>query len=133
MEYIIIGLLILIVILVTVSLMKNINEGNITERLGKLETGVIKELGEFKNDLTVNTNNNFNVLNEKIERKLNMFIEYTMASETKFGEDFGFSEAEVDMLYQRYQSKCIEQREKMFVTREGLRTWYDGYNLKLRS
>ena len=37
MEYIIIGLLILIVILVTVSLMKNINEGNITERLGKSE------------------------------------------------------------------------------------------------
>lgn len=62
--------------------------------------------------------------------ELNMFIEYTMASETKFGEDFGFSEAEVDMLYQRYQSKCIEQREKMFVTREGLRTWYDGYYTK---
>ena len=44
MEYLIIGLLILIIILVIFSISKNINEGNITERLGKLETNVIKEL-----------------------------------------------------------------------------------------
>ena len=51
MEYIIIGLLVLIVILVTISLFKNINESNITERLGKLENNVTKELGEFKSDI----------------------------------------------------------------------------------
>ena len=48
MEYIIIGLLILLIILVIFSISKNINESNITERLGKLETSMIKELGEFK-------------------------------------------------------------------------------------
>ena len=72
MDYIIIGILILLVILVTISLMKNINEGNITERLGKLETNVTKELGEFKSDVNKNLNDDFNGLNERIEYKLNM-------------------------------------------------------------
>lgn len=62
--------------------------------------------------------------------ELNMFIEYTMASETKFGEDFGFSEEEVDMLYGRYEKKCDEQGKKKLVSREGLRIWYDGYYTK---
>ena len=72
MEYIIIGLLILIVILVTVSLMKNINEGNITERLGKLETGLTKELGEFKVDINKNLVTDFNELSERIDKRLNL-------------------------------------------------------------
>ena len=59
MEYIIIGLLILIVILVIFSISKNIDESNITERLGRLETGVVKELGEFKNDVNTSLNNDF--------------------------------------------------------------------------
>jgi len=48
MEYVIIGLLIVILIISVVSLTKNINESNITERLGKLETEVVKELGIFR-------------------------------------------------------------------------------------
>ena len=70
MEYVIIGLLIIILIVSVIALVKNVNESNITERLGKLETEMIKELGEFKNDLTINTNTNFNNLNEKIEQRL---------------------------------------------------------------
>ena len=42
MDYLIIILLILIIVLVTMSLFKHINESNITERLGKLETNMIK-------------------------------------------------------------------------------------------
>ena len=72
MEYIIIGLLVIILIVSVIALVKNVNESNITERLGKLETEMVKELGEFKNDLTVNTNDNFNKLNEKIENRLNL-------------------------------------------------------------
>ena len=34
--------------------------------------------------------------------ELNMFAEYTMASKEKFGDYFGFTDTEVDMLYQRY-------------------------------
>ena len=72
MEYIVIGLLVLLVILVTISLFKNINEGNITERLGKLENSLVKELGEFKTDINRNLNTDFVSLNEKIENKLNL-------------------------------------------------------------
>ncbi len=71
MEYIVIGLLVLILIVSVISLTKNINESNITERLGKMETEVVKELGVFKSDLADNTNNNFQKLNDKIENRLN--------------------------------------------------------------
>ncbi len=76
MEYIIIGLLILVVILVIFSISKNINEGNITERLGKLEASVIKELGEFKSGVNTNLNTDFEKLNDRIERKLNMINDH---------------------------------------------------------
>ena len=76
MEYLIIGLLILIIILVIFSISKNINEGNITERLGKLETNVIKELGEFKSGVSTNLNNDIEKLNDRIEHKLNMINDH---------------------------------------------------------
>lgn len=58
--------------------------------------------------------------------ELNMFLEYTMVSETRFSGDFGFTEAEVDMLYERYLSGA----DTRAVTREGLKEWYDGYYTK---
>lgn len=76
MQYIIIGLLVLIVILVIFSISKNINESNITERLGKLETSMIKELGEFKSGVSTNLNNDFEKMNDKIERKLTMINDH---------------------------------------------------------
>lgn len=59
--------------------------------------------------------------------ELNMFSEFTMASEERFSEYFGFTEKEVDLLYQRYQNR--EEKPKQ-VTREGLKEWYDGYHTK---
>ena len=70
MEYIIIILLIINIMLGVVSLFKNINESNITERLGKLELSMTKEMGNFKNDLSRNMNKDFADLNEQIERRL---------------------------------------------------------------
>lgn len=55
--------------------------------------------------------------------ELNMFFEYTMAGKEKYSSYFGFTDEEVDLLYERYQS--MEPSPK--VTREGLRLWYDGY------
>lgn len=75
MDYIIVGILILLVVLVTISLMKNINEGRITERLGKLETSVTKQLGDFEVDINKNLTKDFNDLNERIEYKLNLMNE----------------------------------------------------------
>ena len=71
-DYIIIGLLILIIILVIIAIMKNINESNITERLGKIETNLTKEISDFKFSLTKDINNDFNNLNDRIENRLNL-------------------------------------------------------------
>ncbi|MCM1155532.1 MAG: ATP-binding protein [Roseburia sp.] len=57
--------------------------------------------------------------------ELNMFLEYTMASEEKYCEYFGFTEEEVDELFDRYSRLHMGKRS---VTREGLRLWYDGYH-----
>lgn len=54
----------------------------------------------------------------------NMFTEYTMLSEEKFSEVFGFTDSEVDTLYQKY----TDYTEHIKVTREGLRYWYNGYH-----
>ena len=55
--------------------------------------------------------------------ELNMFYEYTMATKKKYSEYFGFTNEEVDDLYQRYMR--LEQSPK--VSRSGLKLWYDGY------
>lgn len=58
--------------------------------------------------------------------ELNMFLEYTMASEELYGDYFGFTDPEVDDLYTRYTANEVNP----IVTRDGLRTWYDGYHIK---
>ncbi|MEZ3433620.1 MAG: ATP-binding protein [Lachnospiraceae bacterium] len=55
--------------------------------------------------------------------ELNMFVEYDMATRKKFSESFGFLECEVDRLFEIYQSSVISPE----ITREDLRSWYDGY------
>ena len=70
MDYIIIGLLVLLLILVVISLFKNINESNITERLGRLELSLNKDLGDFRTDLTKDLRSDFEILNDKIEKRL---------------------------------------------------------------
>ncbi|MDD4547798.1 MAG: DNA recombination protein RmuC [Bacilli bacterium] len=72
MDYIIVGLLVIILILVVIALTKNIDESNITERLGKLETNVVKEIGDFKNDFSRDLTEDFNQLSEKIEYRLRL-------------------------------------------------------------
>ena len=75
MDYIIIALMVILIILVVISLMKNINEAKITERLGKLEVQMIKEMGDFKSDFSHTINNDFNKLNEVVEKRLIMINE----------------------------------------------------------
>ena len=72
MEYVIIGLLVVLLIISVISLMKNTNEANITERIGKVETNVIKELGEFKSDINKSTQDNFNYLSDKMDQRLRL-------------------------------------------------------------
>lgn len=56
--------------------------------------------------------------------ELNMFVEFTMAKSPAFSDYFGFTEAEVTMLYERYLANC----EKPAITQEELKIWYHGYH-----
>ncbi len=76
MEYIIIGLLVLLIILVIVLIsknnVKNSNEANMTERLGRFEININKEINDFKNELNRGLNEDFDKLNNKIDTRLNL-------------------------------------------------------------
>lgn len=70
MDYVIIGMLGVAIILLVVNLFKKNGEAEITERLGKLELGVVKEIGDFKVNFTNDLRKDFDGLDEKIDRKL---------------------------------------------------------------
>ena len=72
MEYVILGLVIVSIILNIILLFKSKNESNITERLGKLETSFVREIGTFKNDINKEFHDDFDKLNEKMEYRLNL-------------------------------------------------------------
>lgn len=59
--------------------------------------------------------------------ELNMFSEFTMAAEERFSDYFGFTDGEVDLLFERYQEKNGQAAK---ITRGGLKSWYDGYQTK---
>lgn len=59
--------------------------------------------------------------------ELNMFLEYTMTSEERFCTFFGFSESEVDTLFDKYSSLTARPN----ISREDLRIWYNGYHTKV--
>lgn len=71
---------------------------------------------------------------------LNMFCEYTMVTEEKYSAYFGFTEAEVDDLFERYleekrrtahpAGRMDASKDSVRITRDGLRTWYDGYQTR---
>lgn len=52
-----------------------------------------------------------------------MFMEFKMTSMEMFGEYFGFTDEEVDSLYEKYQHLY----PNIQVSRKGLQEWYDGY------
>lgn len=70
MEYIILGMLGLIIVLLLVMMLKKRNDTDIVDRMSKLELQVVKEIGEFKIGFTNDLRNDFDKLDEKIERKL---------------------------------------------------------------
>lgn len=55
--------------------------------------------------------------------ELNMVMEYSMVTMERFSAYFGFTDAEVDQLYETYRRKT----ENGKITRNDLRIWYDGY------
>lgn len=70
MEYVIVGLLVLVVILLVINLFKKNNNTDIVDRLSSLELSVVKEIGEFKVNFASDLRKDFDALDEKVERKL---------------------------------------------------------------
>ena len=73
MQYIIIGLLVVIIILQIINLIKKNDDKDLVERLGKLEKNVSRDLGDFKFDINKYLTDDFDKLNANIEKKL-MYI-----------------------------------------------------------
>lgn len=60
MEYVVVGLLIIVIILLIISLVNKKDNSDMTERLGRFEVNITKEM-----------NQDFNTLNDKMEKRLN--------------------------------------------------------------
>lgn len=69
-DYIIIGLLVLICIFLIILLLKKNNNTEMIEKLGKFETDITKEIGEFKFNFSRDLSNDFDKLSLNIEKKL---------------------------------------------------------------
>lgn len=72
MEYILLAMMMLTIILLLTLIFKKNNNNNLdmTERLGRFETNITREIGEFKVDFASRLRNDFDKLNGNVERKL---------------------------------------------------------------
>ena len=72
MEYIGIGLLVILIILVVILIFKGNSKGNLDmlERLSRFELSVTKNIADFKGDLEKNMMNDFQMMNEKMNLEL---------------------------------------------------------------
>lgn len=70
LDYIIIGLLIVVIILLIILLSKKSNNNDLTERLGHFEANINKEIGDFKFDFSKYLRDDFDKLNDNIEKRL---------------------------------------------------------------
>ena len=68
LEYIIIGLLVIVIILVIILLVRGNN--NMIEKIGHLETTTVKELSSFRTDLSKSMTEDFDKLEDKVEKRL---------------------------------------------------------------
>lgn len=72
MEYVIVGILVLIVILLIILLVRNNGSKDIIERMGRLDTNITKDIGDFKLNFSKDLRNDFETLVTKIDYKLNL-------------------------------------------------------------
>ena len=75
MDYIIIGVLGIIIILLMIVLLKKNKTDDMIERLGRLETNMVKEIGDFKYDFSKSMLEDFEKLNKTIEERLMLINE----------------------------------------------------------
>ena len=67
-DYIIIGLLVIVIILLIILLVRGNN--NLIEKIAKVETTTVKELSTFRTDLSKDLTEDFDKLEDKVEKRL---------------------------------------------------------------
>lgn len=72
MDILIVVLLLVVIILLLVIIFKNKNNESVVERIQKIETSIVKEIGNFKLDFSHDINDDFSILNEKIDYRLRL-------------------------------------------------------------
>ena len=76
MEYILLGIMVLCIILNVVILIlvliKNNEASRTIEQVNHLETNLVREIGNFKADFSHNINDDFNIMNDKIDKRLRL-------------------------------------------------------------
>ena len=75
MDYIIIGLLCVVLVLLIVLLTRPKRDYETTEKISRMETEIVKEIGDFKNDFSRDIRDDFEKTNEKIDERLRLITE----------------------------------------------------------
>ncbi len=75
MDYIIIGLSILNIVLLVFLLVRTHHDDSVVEKISKLETDIVKEIGDFKNDFSRDIRDDFEKTNEKLDTRLRMITD----------------------------------------------------------
>ncbi len=75
MEYVILGILIFIVLLLIILIVKGKEDNGIIERLGRFETNITKEIGDFKLNFSSDLRKDFEHLNEQMQNKMDKMNE----------------------------------------------------------
>lgn len=109
MEYVIIGILVIMLILITILLTRKNNNTDITDKLSKVEVEMIKELSDFKSDFSHSINEDFQKLNERMEYKLNLMNDKV---NTRLDENFEKTNKTFTSVLERL-SKIDEAQKKI--------------------
>ena len=76
MEYILLGIMLLCIILniiiLILVLVKNNETSKTVEQVNRLETNLVREIGNFKADFSHNINDDFSIMNERIDKRLRL-------------------------------------------------------------
>ena len=107
LEYIIIGLLVVIIILIIILLFKG--NSSLIERIGRVETNTVKELADFRTDLSKSINEDFDKLEDKVDKRL-IYINDTVNS--RLDDNFNKTNKTFNNVLERL-SKIDEAQKKI--------------------
>ncbi len=107
--YFIVGLLILIIMLLFILIQKQRHNDSITEKMGKIETDIVREIGNFKVDFSHDINDDFNTLNDKIDYRLRLISDKV---NERLDENFARSNKTFNAVLERL-SKIDEAQKKI--------------------